>query len=226
MEEQVKRVLADFKQKNPNASINKILNRGICCATNNPVNGILFTGINPYYDEASKGADISFKLLDVGGKSRWRVIKDMLGALLPQTAYLDLFPLKETVSESLDKLMPIDLKVSLLQIAHKEIERIKPKLIIVGNRTSRTYWGATQKFSWMGYKFEQIESPLTKDVSVYRIVGLREDENKISLNTNLQGTVVVFSSLSPYYPKEKALSTKDIECLYEFASEVEYSFVV
>jgi len=226
MEEQIKRVINDFKKKNPNASINKILDRGICCAENNPVNEILFTGINPYYDETRKGDDIFFKLMNADGKSRWRTIKGMLGNLLPKTAYLDLFPLKETVQQSLDRLMPIDLKVDLLRITQGEIERINPKLIIVGSRTSRTYWGAIEKHSWMGYKFEQIESPLKKDVPVYRIAGLRDDEDKISSGTDLAGTVVVFSSVSPYYPKEKILSSEDVECLYEFASEVEYNLVL
>ena len=226
MEEKIKRVINNFKEKNPNASINKILDRGICCAENNPVNEILFTGINPYYDEARKGDDISFKLINADGKLRWRIIKDLLGDLLPKTAYLDLFPLKETISESLGRLMPMELKVDLLKITQEEIERINPKLIIVGNRTSRAYWGAMQKYPWMGYKFEQIESPLKKNVPVYRIAGLREDEDKISLETDLQGTVVIFSSLSPYYPKEKTLSNEDVECLYEFASEVEYNSIL
>lgn len=227
MEKKIKCVITNFKEKNPNASINKILDRGICCAVNNPINEILFTGINPYYDEARKGDDISFRLMNVDGRSRWRIIKDLLGDLLPKTAYLDLFPLKETIPESLGKLMPLELKVDLLRIAQEEIERINPKLIIVGNRTSRSYWGATQKTSWMGYKFEEVESPLLKkNIPIYKIVGLREDEDTISSVTDLQGTVVVFSSLSPYYPKEKALSPEDVECLYEFASEVEYSFVL
>lgn len=224
MKEEINRAIEEFKKTNPRKDIIEILDRGICYAENNPVNEILFTCINPAFNQkkSNKGILPTFTFADADQKIRyWKRLHTIVGDLLPKTAYLDLFPLIETSQKKFEKTVPLELKKPLLIITQKEIERIKPKLIIVGNRASRAYWGAIKKYSWMGYKFEEIESPLKdKDVVVYRIVGLRDDNEKISSETCLQGTVVVFSSVSYCYPKVKTLSPENVKCLYEFASEI------
>lgn len=82
------------------------------------------------------------------------------------------------------------------------------------------FWGALKKYTWMGYDFKRIESPIEgKTLDVFKIVGLRDEKDRITESTSLVGTVVVQYGL--YDDKHfktcphRILCEEDIEKLLE-----------
>ncbi|WP_294552003.1 hypothetical protein [uncultured Bacteroides sp.] len=214
MEDYYKESIHNYNNEHRETPFRTILERGICYPVDNPIGEILLVGANPSFSGGY--GDFSFKLSDTDDSIRyWERIKDMMGDLLPCTAYLDLFPIKCSNQKEFEEQCPIDLKVRLLQVTQLEIERIHPKLIIVLNKFSRYYWGINSDCTWMGYKFERLPFE-GKDIELYRITGLREESDRILTFSPsvLVGTIVIFYGLyderhvakSP----QKILSTTDI----------------
>ena len=174
-----------------------ILKRGIWCCINPPEThgGILIAGISPSYDEKSfsEPKDCTFEdTINANGSDYWQTKKNMVSGIDIPVSYIDLFPLRMTKQDSLmsDKVIPIELKVALLQITQQYIEAIHPRLIVNPNMSSRVYWGLNEEYSWMSYDMEQVDNPTDKG-QLYLIKGLKNKEDVLlpQLNTCLKGTL-------------------------------------
>lgn len=203
-----------------------ILQQGIWCCKN-PVEthgGILIAGINPSYDEKCNGEpkDCTFRdTVNANGSDYWQTKKAMVDGLNIPTAYIDLFPLRMTKQYKLmdDEVIPIELKVALLQVTQQCIEAIHPRLIINPNMSSRVYWGLNDKFPWMGYDMEPVDNPMGKG-QLYMIRGIKDREDVIcpQKETGLKGTYFLQYKYhgNGVLSREQFLTSNDIETLWNF----------
>lgn len=183
-------------QPNVSEKTKSILRRGLWCCLN-PIEihgGILITGINPSYDKnvIDEPADCTFQeTVNANGSNYWQTKQDMVKGLGIATAYIDLFPLRMTKQDSFmnDKVIPLQLKVDLLQITQRSIESIHPRLIINPNMSSCIYWGLNEHYSWMGYDMEQVNNPTDKG-QLYRIKGIKNKSDVLlpEISSCLEGT--------------------------------------
>lgn len=170
---------------------------------------ILFTGMNPAKpispdDKNDKNGLGEYVPTDSYpnpfSSPKLKYFKDLLD-IIPEefkdkTAYFDIFPFYEysqrTLEERISKRR--ETMAQILEISQNEIERIKPKLIIIANYSSGAYWGF-DKACWMGYKFNRIMSEGLEEFEIFRIENrMRSDEGRINRkleNTQLEGSVVV-----------------------------------
>lgn len=146
-------------------------------------NGVLIMGINPSFNGNKEEKDNSFfNTYNTNHSAYWSTKKNMVEGLdNSEVAYLDLFPIRMTRQTDFmsDKIIPISLKVALLEVTISEIERFAPKLIINPNMGSRVYWGIKTETPWMGYDMEAIENPIGKQTHLYRIKGVLDSESVI-----------------------------------------------
>lgn len=235
MENEIKKILANYIENyHQEVDVINIIQRDICYSVDNPTGGILITGINPSYNKNDKGQPIPFKFIDADEKKGyWKKTKEMIGGIVAQTAYLDLFPLKFSNQSEFTYMMQkspasLSLMSDLLQVTQREIERLAPKLIIVKNAQTAAYWGREDNCVWMGYKFEKIPNhPLIgMGIDVRRVVGFKDDpknERVLKIDkTNLEGSIIVFYALyDARHEKtcpQKILNSADIKKLFEYAS--------
>lgn len=113
-----------------------------------------------------------------------------------KTAYFDLFPFYEYSQRTLEERISKRRKTmaQILEISQEEIERIKPKLIIIANYSSGVYWGLDNA-CWMGYQFIRIMPEGFDDFEIFRIdKQLRSDIDRINQDlktTQLEGSIAV-----------------------------------
>lgn len=204
-----------------------ILQQGLWCCKNpeDTHGGILIAGINPSYpeDRAAEPVDCEFKCTeDEEGRNYWRTKHDMVRGLNIPTAYIDLFPLRITKQRKMmnDGVIPLDLKVALLQVTQQCIEAIHPRLIINPNMSSSVYWGLNDRFSWMGYDMEPVDNPTGKG-QLYIIRGIKGKDDVIcpGMDTNLKGTYFLQYKYHDGYrvlKREQFLNSKDVEVLWNY----------
>ena len=103
----------------------------------------------------------------------------------------------------------LELVAENLRLSQLFIEQVvRPRLIMVKNRGSWCFWGKEAKADeniWMGYRFEHLESLPCGDLC--RITGLIDHPGRVShtclLETNLKGTLVLFTNHFQYCATEK-----------------------
>lgn len=183
--------------------VKDILNRGVANCYGNPSDGILVVGINPSDDKIRRDSDdYSFTLKDnvftiEKPKGLWKLFLNIFNtqALRDKVGYLDLFPIRCTSQREFDIRFKdeIGLKVALLKVTQQEIERLRPKVILILNKRSAAYWGALSKFVWMGYKL--MPSIETERIRKDTIIGMRDGRILLDLQTNLIGTKVIWYGL-------------------------------
>lgn len=199
------------------------LDRGMVWAENDPEKSeILVTGINPSARQKdSEFKKESFRYHEVQHDPYYAGIrKKLLGDDLNDKAgYLDLFAVRETAQRRMSGFIKHPVGLSFvaehLAITQKEIERLRPRLIIVKNKGSWMFWGleaghAADKWTnvWMGYTFAQIpgyEDVADRPWKVRRITGLLDTPDRVGkeiTKTCLTGTVVLFTSHLQYLKKE------------------------
>lgn len=192
--EKVEKVIEEAKKKyHDNDKIMPILDRGTKICVENPKNGILITGINPSFVE--NGTPDTYTFIDADTKRHlyWRRLHDMMGQEhLSDAGYFDLFPLRVSKQADFESIIPDDLKVELLRLAHEEIARLNPKLIIVHNRRSLAYWGVLKKYTWMGYEFDDVDEPVEgKELKITRITAASKESDRIITSKALVNMLVV-----------------------------------
>lgn len=211
-------VLQKYKSKE---TLRNIFDRDIIVCVDNPKNKILLAGINPSWNPKDiEHKEFTFKnTLNAG---YWKRYHNLFRNHINDVAYLDLFPLKHSNQLEFERLIKTDinLMVDVLKVTQEEIESLSPKLIIIANKRSLSFWGAKQDCIWMGYDFEDVQvCILGKDLIVKRIIGMRNDKESItnSKTTNLLGSIVLFYGLyderhRAKFPN-KILDPEDIDVL-------------
>ena len=206
---------------------------------------ILITGINPSFDGKGHGC---FKLKTCD-HPYYKSLKEMVGDLLSVTDYLDLFTFRETAQSTISKFLkyPVGLKflAEHLAITQHKIEQLNPSIIIVANKGSWVFWGKNADKDkkgefcniWMGYKYEPVDDELLMEkfsknldnCKICKISGLIDEQeggsqrvSKDITETNLVGTIVVFTYMSGYLDRKRVhkndrVTPDMIKELYELA---------
>lgn len=177
-------------------------------------NGVLIVGANPSYSEkkGKKDENKNFmktteKLYDPEGKHWGEVRKIACISNAHQAAYLDLFPIKQTSLSEFEKVFRQsgDIRARMLQITHKRMLEIKPRVIINYFAMTSYYWGfkankpdyLDEKNPWMGYKFKKVEAD---GLDAYQIIGWTDSDASILTNNVKErlakGTYIIFSTRS------------------------------
>lgn len=99
-----------------------------------------------------------------------------------EVAYLDLFPIRMTSQKDFmkDNIIPISLKVALLEVTISAIEELAPRLIINPNKGSSVYWGLNKNKPWMGYNMIEQDNPIGKQTHLYKITGIIDDPHVVN----------------------------------------------
>ncbi|WP_165020460.1 hypothetical protein [Dysgonomonas sp. ZJ279] len=215
-----------------------ILERGFMYSENTDQKDILITGINPSWRTNDDKKEIySFNFKDILGNNKWdnywsslkKILKSELSDLdyTNNAAYLDIFHFREmnqkfltnVILKSNDGRSFLAEQLNLTQHIIEDI--IKPKVIIVKNKESATYWGRWSEngIIWMGYKFQPIPQFNSKCGEAFKITGLLNSDERISpeiKETNLIGTIVLFTKHINQYTKKD--ERPNAEILHELLS--------
>jgi hypothetical protein len=200
----------------------EIKQRGFNYAVNGEQKDILITGINPSFRDDEQNGHRNFDFREIAKDDKydryWSSLKKIVHDpdqgidLKDKTAYLDIFYFREKEQRFLKrKILPhtegVQFVVDQLKITQQLVEHvIQPKLIIVKNKESSAYWGkhAQKGLIWMGYDLEPID---TMDAGeLFQIKGLLDSKERVSPEieeTNLENTLVLFTSHFQYAPKIK-----------------------
>lgn len=227
------------KQETPDDFVTNVLKRGFwTCWGNNKDADVLVTGINPSFTgkqhepvpalagtlEATEWYHFYSSFSECSG-NHWnpilKIVANQFRVNQPheeKAAYLDLFPLRVTSQTDIDKI-PIELRANLLRVTQKEIEYLRPRLIVHLNKGSWFYWGIDREHPWMGYELEKIENYTGKG-ELYRIFGMQNTDSKILplTKTNLDGSLLLlYKSQTPRgipLPEEERLAEEDIREIF------------
>lgn len=165
--------------------------------TENPGNKILLSMLNP---SGENGTPFPFKcILKLYNPNKkndfWRPWMEILKEYIcsEMVAHIDLFPVREGSQTVFKNTLPNELKAELLRVTQREIERLKPELIIHANKSTGFYYGTNPKHPWMGYVLRRVhDSDLDPKGDLYVIKGLLNDNRRIlysdSKNNGLYST--------------------------------------
>lgn len=104
----------------------------------------------------------------------WAPVKYLAKNVIDDVAYIDLFPIHSSSQPYLEEPKYNTLRTKLLEITQHEIETIiKPKLIVVLNRSASYYWGLNDDALWMGYNFQRSEFKDIRGNHIYKIIGFK-----------------------------------------------------
>lgn len=216
----------------------------VACNNDESVNGnVLITGINPSVPVNGQYVPTSsypnpFKGDDNKYFSRLKsfIPEDMIH----QTGYLDLFPFYEEAQKTLLSNIRGNEKMTadVLRVTQTEIERINPSLIIIANKSTYPFWGASDDCVWMGYDFQKVakdelpEELQARGLDIRIIRGFRQDDlakHKIIYKTDdaicrLTGTVAVMHSHSRNLSRTQQLTKSDYRILYDYSKQIKLQF--
>lgn len=197
--------------------LEEILKRGFWLCINNPIYGIMLSGVNPSFNGEEKAIPIPFR--ECSGRY-WNPWKRNLAHYT--AGYIDLFPLRVTKQKhEFEKYVPLELKAEILRVTQRELERLKPQLIIHANKSSAFYYGTNPDTPWMGYDLERVEllGRLGEKGTLYRINGLLNDERRINYgddgNTILKGKHLFVCSMQSRLISEERIHQDEINQLCE-----------
>lgn len=202
--------------------LDEIIGRGFWLCLDNPLEGVLLSGVNPSYPSNQKAENAvycSFNQCLGRYWNRWN--KNLQYYKSKNIAgYIDLFPLRVSKQkEEFERFVPLELKAELLRVTQIEIERLKPQIIIHANKASSFYYGTNPNYPWMGYDLEpmNIASELReKGCELYRINGLLDTKDRVNYDsiteTELVGTYLFTCPMqnSRFLKAEKKLEEQDI----------------
>ena len=183
----------------------------VSCDNDVAEGGVLISGLNPsmpindlYVPTRSYVAPFKNPGIRYFQKLR-EIIPD---ELVDSTAYLDLFPFYEYSQDTLLRHIRLNptIAAKTLAVTKGEIERLKPKLIIIASSASYPFWGA-EKPTWMGYSFEELAGDALPYISslglnVKRITGFRKESDIIGEKDQCR----LNGSLAVFYRHERAIT--------------------
>ncbi|MCR5070980.1 MAG: hypothetical protein K6A62_03540 [Bacteroidales bacterium] len=212
-----------------NETVKTILNRGLvkCYKPSQVRPCCLLSSINPSFklgDAVFPGRIVE---IDISNASDgyWLKKSHQYGAFWRQMSYLDLFPIRETHQHSGLEVSfkgECDLRRDLLEITQREIEEMRPKLIVHANKDSMYYWGIKknspikedandEENPWMGYRFRRVVPEkyrglpdcMLKDgrmelFPLYEVVGFVDNENRVGQKNYPKDTALEGSFLMEY----------------------------
>ncbi len=201
---------------------------------NNPIaiqSGIMLVGMNPSGNDPNDGFNeyLKCRRRSEGGDGDrscfWGPKHEMMGKYDKYTDYIDLLPIRLTDQKLVDKIDPV-FRGRLLKVTQRYIEEMKPKLIILVNRSALYYWGSNDDASWMGYQLGDPIKKIKGRWNLYIIQGLKvQKQDRINQDyfkkrgnrTNLEGSYLLqycqVSKRRKYPNKETILTASDIENL-------------
>lgn len=178
----------------------------------------MLAGMNPSREERT---EMYFDYLSCRG-SFWDPKHVMMGKYDRYTAYIDLLPIRMSDQNKVDRI-DRHLRARLLEITQQQIEKLRPRLIIVINQKSLYYWGSNEDATWMGYRLGTPIRKVKDKWNLYQIQGLKSDKpdriNKELFNdyrTQLRGSYLLqYRQVTRWrHPKlEDTICEKDIESL-------------
>ena len=203
---------------------------------------VLITGINPSFrgGESHTQSPVPVRVIidnpqyDTYWTTAKRIVfedrKDRPGYGLDfrdKSAFMDLFYFREknqkcignTILHWPDK-SGVSFMADQLRVSQERIERLKPKVIVIKNTESQTYWGKLnspeRECIWMGYEFTSIPFHGHPRWEVARITGINTKNISGLLSSELvrQGTVVLFAQhINQYTSVEERPTPETIEQL-------------
>ena len=218
--ERLQKLWDKYKGQMTSGELNAILDRGICYSKIEKMHRILVTGMNPSFrqgDSARENFVCEYEYPGVveGGEDRYFLAFDKLfpEEYKQEVTYMDLLNFRETDQQMVWKFCNdpkgLELVAENLRLNQLFMEQVvHPQLIMVKNRGSWCFWGkeATADANiWMGYRFEHLEALPCGELC--RITGLVDHPDRVSYNelleTNLKGTLVLFTSHFQYQASDK-----------------------
>lgn len=178
--------------------------------------------------EKMKGQKMTLdNMTDTKSSHYWSQKREMLGNLLPQVAYLDMFPINVGNMNAIESL-PIVIRRELLKVTHAEIVRLAPRIIIYANASTFYYWGKDDKHPWMGYELENVSYKfksivLPKRCQIYKIIGLQNTDKcivRIGM-PNLIGTYIIQYGYEQYKKRTDRLTEEHLKKIYSIISSWE-----
>lgn len=148
--------------------------RGLFVPSDNPCSKVLFVGYNPSLGKTPQNNDYP-KFSDICENEFWKPVKELAKDIIDDVAFLDMFPVRSSNQHELESEKYNSLRSELLEITQQEIEEhIKPKLIVMLNRSASYYWGIKKNALWMGYDFQNTSFGDIRGNKVLRIRGFKE----------------------------------------------------
>ncbi len=217
----IQELFQKYKGKMEKPELNEILDKGFVSSLPNMNAEILICGINPSLNEKD---DRHFRFHALSGAHYFGTLHDIVRECENKTSidYLDLFCFRHTDQKVIWQFTKDPVGIMFiaehLQLTQLIIEEMKPKLILVFNKTAATFFGRDampeaqmieDKNVWMGYKFSDIhlESPMNDNmysVLVKSIVGLHEFRiNSEMVESTLLNANIFFGSYMRYLKNEK-----------------------
>ena len=217
-------ILEEYRTGHPDmdSSLCDILSRGVYNGALSKHGGILISGINPSNDEKPEKELPCNRLTECIGKY-WKPYVEIANSFSEDmVGYLDVFPLRCTKEADLLKIVPIDLKVSLIRKFMQVVEEyIRPNLIIYTNKSTGYLWGTDESHPWMGYKLLPIRTDKRLSVkgNLYRIIGRQHSAAciypEVTHNKcNLVGCYLFITNFYQYAKKEAKLTVGDVKTLW------------
>lgn len=202
--------------------------RGYLYCNNIQQKDILITGINPSFTDNKKGQELPYEFMNCNSGRYWIPIKNMLKSnecdYINSAAYFDLFYFRETNQKYIRNVIlkhkdGLQFLVRQLRVTQQLMEEvIRPKVIIIKNKESYAYWGklSDKGYIWMGYEFESIGNCSCGEIC--RITGFIESNERILpelVQSNLVGSIVLFSKYNRYLKKEEKVTVEIIRQLLD-----------
>ena len=220
---------------------------GLCVSADNCKGGILVTGINPS-GKTKQNFCYSFRAEMQKEQKEQKETKGYLhdkyeefvkghDELLPLFSYLDLFPLHEGNQAAFMQSVnaSLSLQARIIAVTQREIERLRPRLIIHANAQTAYYWGLSPHSTWLGYNLLPVASAELPDRlgdmcgRIYRIAGptgFKTDHERVNaevyVKSSLIGSIFVRHGLynRPRHAPFRLTSDK-VWALFELASRLD-----
>jgi hypothetical protein len=211
---QLTKIWEQYKGKfNSETETNKIVERGFFYSKSKK-SDIVFLGINPYCNEGAECVMDGFRYKDsiTNNKKEDRYFTNLNNLIKKHDKiiidYLDLFYFRgeqKVLNYFRKEPLGITFLVEQLTITQRQLEKIKPKLIIVFNKAAHDYLGRNIKQKtnatsnvWLGYDFDDIQINGFENKEDLKIIkGLVQSDGRIAKDditkTNLEGTLIYFS---------------------------------
>ncbi len=212
-------------------SVQNMIERGYSIPKNVETDNIdvLIVGMNPSEKGEQKEYPTFDELMTNLQGPYWHAINRYLCKEY-KFEHIDLFALRETHQHLLTKIgdnhNALDFLAQHLFLTQQLIELIKPKLIIIANKSALAYWGKLREYSWMGYSYESVESDINsieRSLEILKISGLSTNYplpiSKLlypDFETSLVGTKILFARYQANgCPKNKQITKNDIKYILE-----------